>query len=154
LRGASAYIQRSAGRQTGRGGALAAAAVLALALAGCSTLGLPFGPERAVDTRTVGAIPVNATSVDTVDPSDWETVRRSLAAVAVDKTITVEWANPDTGSTGTVTAIPVAGANSCRAFATTVSDPHGIRRYSGQLCRLSDGRWQIARISPVDAHFS
>jgi len=126
----------------------------AFALGGCSTLGLPFGPELADAPQTVGSIPVSATLTDSVNPSDWEAVRRAMAAVPADKSQTVEWTNPGTGSTGTAMAIAGSVGAACRPFATTVSDPRGVRRYSGQVCRQTPGQWQLESVSADDALFS
>ena len=128
---------------------------LAIGLAGCSPFGLPFGPDAGgVSNEVVGSIPVHATLSDSVDPSDWEAVRRTIAAVPQNQSQTVNWSNPDTGSTGAVTALAAAAGASCRPFATTVSDPHGVRRYSGQVCRQIDGRWRLKSIAADDALFS
>ncbi len=58
----------------------------------------------------------------------------------------IEWSNPDTGSTGTIADLrPAAdrGGRLCRAFSTTVNDDRGIRRYRGDACQRTDGRWQL-----------
>ena len=153
MRGVAAYSERLPRRQTVR--LLGAVAMIALAgaLGGCSTLGLPFGAELA-DTQAVGSISVNATLTDSVNPSDWEAVRRTVAAVPASQSKTVAWTNPRTGSSGTAIAIAGAAGATCRPFATTVSDPRGVRRYSGQLCRSSEGQWQVKSVAADDAFFS
>ena len=42
----------------------------------------------------------------------------------------------------------------CRSFATTVNDARGIRRYRGDACRRTDGRWQLDGMAPDDAKLS
>jgi surface antigen len=133
---------------------IVALALCGMALGGCSTLGLPFGSEAAVDTTTVGSIPVSAKLSDSVNPSDWETIQRTVAAVPSNQSQTVEWTNSRTGSTGTVIALAASGNASCRAFATTISDPRGVRRYSGQVCRQLAGQWRLKSVSADDALFS
>jgi surface antigen len=129
--------------------------MLGAGLAGCSAFGLPFGPDLStrVSNETTGAIPVSLSVPENVSPSDWETVRNTVAAIPVDRAGTVEWTNPATGSTGSLTAVLVGtvqkAAMICRQFSTTVSDPHGIRRYRGQACR-SDGRWDLSGVAPDD----
>ena len=62
----------------------------------------------------------------------------------------IDWSNPDTGSTGTVTAYPVVanqGGMLCRTVATTVNDLRGIRHYRGQACQRRDGRWQLLQFT-------
>jgi surface antigen len=155
LGGVDAY-NGSGGRQhLSRTAGVAGLILIGLALGGCSSLGLPFGPRAAgVSYETVGSIPVSAKLNDSVDPSDWEAIRRTVAAVPPNQAKTLDWSNPDTRSTGAVIALAAKDGSSCRAFATTVSDAKGVRRYSGQLCRQPDGRWQLRAVAPDDALFS
>ena len=136
--------------------ALAAAGVAALA--GCATIGLPFGPDLTkVSLETTAAIPARGSSIETVDASDWETVRRTVALIPASEARTLDWSNPDTRSTGSITVAAADDAKAsaaCRAFATTVSDSHGIRRYRGQACRETSGRWQLKGVAGDDAVLS
>ena len=68
----------------------------------------------------------------------------------------LDWLNPDTGSTGTITATATAseGKFLCRSFATTVNDLRGIRRYRGEACAPDGGRWQLRGVTPDDAAIS
>ena len=55
---------------------------------------------------------------------------------------TEEWVNASTGSSGTVqTATLEASADrdNCRQFSTIVTSVGGVHRYSGAICRQSDG---------------
>jgi surface antigen len=141
-----------------RGGA--AAFLLTLALGGCASTGLPLGERdfHGVSAETTASVPVKVSVVDQVDPSDWETVRRAVAGVSeANETTRIEWSNPDTGSTGIVATLdmPVEhGGTLCRPFATTVSDVHGVRRYRGEACQRTDGRWQLFGVVADDAQFS
>lgn len=121
----------------------AALGSVALAMAGCSA--------TAIDPTHTGSL-VRAAVTDGVDPSDWETVRRTIAEIGSD-TPDLAWKNPKTGSTGTVTAAspePRAGGV-CRAFATTVNDFRGIRRYRGEACQAGDASWRLTGIVPEDS---
>ncbi len=140
-----------------------AAAVLALSLGGCAGLGLPFGAEMAgVDTSlTTGSVKptlVSARIVDGVDASDWETIRRTIAATpAQSATDRLAWRNPDTGSAGTIANLSVArqkGGLACRTFSTTVNDQRGIRLYRGDACQRGNGRWQLYGVVADDAQLS
>lgn len=133
-----------------------AALAMTLALGGCAGMGLPFG--EATETRMaqaggLRATPAKATAaIVAVDGSDWEAIRRAVAGVPETQTQEATWYNPDTGSTGTVgvsIATGVAGTL-CRPFATTVSDSRGIRRYRGDACLRTDGRWQLHGIRADD----
>ncbi len=125
-------------------------------------MGVPFGPDLAdVSPEITGSIPtkpVKVDVVDQVDPSDWETIRRAVAKIPADMGATdVEWSNPDTRSTGTIAALaaPSAGAGTlCRPFATTVNDIRGVRRYRGEACQRTDGRWQLMDVAADDALLS
>lgn len=133
--------------------AVIAAAVLSVA--GCARLGLPF---EGVSAETTGSIasarPVIAAKITSgVDPSDWQTVRQALAGMASSGTGRdgVDWRNPNTGSAGTITAYAAeeTSAGLCRAFATTVSDLRGVRRYRGQAC-IRNGDWKLTGVAPED----
>jgi hypothetical protein len=65
---------------------LIAVAAVALSLAGCAALGLPFGEADTVGVsdETTGSIATQATAADQVDPSDWEAVRRAVASVSLE----------------------------------------------------------------------
>jgi len=149
--GASSYSGGQNRRQTARPGGIAVAA-FAAGLASCSSLGLPFGP----DVTTISAIPAVISAADVVAPSDWETVRKTIATIPSGQTKTVQWSNGTTGSTGAltvlgVTAVPPA---TCRPFSTTVSDPRGVRRYRGRACRQGDGGWQLVGLVADDTLLS
>jgi surface antigen len=136
-----------------------AAAALALSLGGCAAL--PFSGELASNTAGGGKMRptlVSARVVDGVDPSDWETIRRTVAATPATADISrIEWANPDTGSTGVISDLAGAveqGSMFCRPFSTTVNDPRGIRRYNGEACQRTDGRWQLYGMAADDLTLS
>jgi hypothetical protein len=136
---------------------LAAAAALALP-AGCASLGLPLGAdEPALDPVVTGSITpaaAPAPAADAVDPSDWEAVRIALLADAAGP---LAWSNPDTGTTGTLSAqLPAADADGrlCRDFSTTLNDYRGVRRYHGEACRFGEADWRLLRVVPEDATLS
>lgn len=152
----SSYIGSGRQRQSPPFMRPAAVALLAAALGGCAGLGLPF--ESASNrTMTTGAIhKVSAKAGGNVDQSDWETVRRAIATIAGKEATsdTVDWRNPDTGSTGTITilaGVTAANDENCRNFATTINDTRGIRRYRGEACRMTNGRWQLFGVLADDS---
>ncbi len=156
------YIPALQPRQLPRVCRAVAAVALALSLGGCAGLGLPFGSDMArLDTTTTGSVRptlVSARVVDGVDASDWEAIRRTVAAVPAGSTVdSLAWRNPDTGSAGTVSSLSAAhkrGALQCRTFATTINDQRGVRRYRGETCQRSDGRWQLYGMAADDAQLS
>lgn len=138
----------------------AAVAALALSLGGCAGLGLPFGSEMTASNTSTGggarATLVKASVIDGVDASDWETIRRTIARAGGSAAGRIEWSNPDTGSTGTITDLrepAKRGDILCRGFSTTVTDVQGIRRFRGDACQRTDGRWQLYGMVPDDATF-
>ena len=140
-------------------GALAAV-LLASALTACSAVGVPFGEGksgRLANARPAAqAVPVAATVSDQVDPSDWETIRRMVAAASEKTSHTLSWRNPDTGSNGAISVLPaITRAGSlCRSFAATVNDVRGIHRYGGDACLRTDGRWQLHGVTADDTFLS
>ena len=156
------YIRALKPRQMPRACSAVAAAILALSLGGCAGLGLPFGAEVAsTDPMTTGSIRptlVSASVVDGVDASDWEAIRRTVAAIPAQSPVDrLAWRNPDTGSAGTIAALSAAHPQSglaCRTFATTINDQRGVRRYRGEACQRSNGRWQLYGMVADDAQLS
>jgi hypothetical protein len=137
------YTQRAGERQSLPYFRAAVLGGLALAAAGCSA--------TAIDPAYTGSV-VRATVADSVDPSDWEAVRRTIAGIGEDA-FDQAWKNPKTGSSGTVTAMAseARADGVCRAFATTVNDLRGIRRYRGEACHDGDAAWRLTGIVPEDS---
>jgi surface antigen len=137
-----------------------ALAGLVLSLGGCAQLGLPFveaGSRQAVDRTATGATRVSVKVSDGVDPSDWEAVRRALATAPDGYAPGIGWSNPDTGSDGTLSAsaaVAGKGGTLCRTIETTINDNRGARRYRGEACQRTNGRWQIVKVAPDDATLS
>jgi surface antigen len=132
-------------------------ALLAAALCGCSGLGMPIG-ESAVDRSlsTGGIEKVSSKQPRKVAQSDWKTVRRGIARAASDPALnrTLEWRNPETGTTGTLTVLDAVTATNdpkCRNFQTTVNDVRGIRHYRGEACEMADGRWELFGVLADDS---
>lgn len=157
--GATSYIGDGRARQSlsfARGVAIFG---VALTLGGCAGMGLPFGEAGANRLAEAGdpkPILASATVVDRVDPSDWETVRRTVAGAPGTPTFDLGWFNPDTGSSGAVAVAGVTDQNGsvCRPFATTINDERGVRRYRGDACLRTDGRWQLNGVTADDALLS
>ncbi len=129
--------------------------VAAMFLAGCSSFGMgDFARTAAVSGPATSPVPVKVSLsvVDSVDPSDWETVRRTIASIPANTTGRYGWSNPRTHSSGTLTVLPLASGSSasCRAIATTINDMRGIRSYRGEACHRRDGQWQLFGLRPDD----
>jgi hypothetical protein len=141
---------RSTGVGLMRAGAIA---LLALSLGGCAGLGLPFGERgRAAHTASASASePILASAVitDQLDPSDWETIRRTIEG-APQVAARVDWQNAITGSVGSV-ELAADSDVVCRPFVATINDLHGIRRYRGGACHMTGGRLQLRGMAADDA---
>jgi surface antigen len=125
------------------------AVIVAVGLSGCARLGLG---DVTGSVKSQKASPALVT--DRVDPSDWRMVKNALAQMPEPGVPGAEmaWQNPQTGSDGTITALASlakGGGPACRAFATTVNDTRGIRRYRGQACKI-DGDWQLTEVTVDD----
>jgi len=130
---------------------------LAVALYGCSGVGLPIG-EPAVDRSlsTGGIEKASSKQPRRVAQSDWKTVRRGIARATSDPALnrTLDWRNPETGTTGTLTVLDTVTATNdpkCRNFQTTVNDVRGIRHYRGEACEIADGRWELFGVLADDS---
>ncbi|MCX5512395.1 hypothetical protein C3941_10025 [Kaistia algarum] len=157
-------------------GRLALALVALVGLTGCGLS--PVGGRAELDTMTTGSItpaapaptvpdapPLGYASpspaaklksvIDGVAPSDWERIRL-FASTNVDQAKigeVLDWTNTDTGSNGTLSPLAASraeGDRQCRAFALTISDLRGIRRYRGDACHTADGMWQLFGVTPED----
>lgn len=84
-------------------------------------------------------------SLDNIDKLYAERAKSSAAAAPVGQTIA--WNNPDSGNSGTVTAVR-DGTNArtgayCREYRTTVDVGGRSQEAYGTSCRQPDGSWQI-----------
>jgi surface antigen len=111
-------------------------------------------PAAGLDNIETGSIVRAAHPADSLAPSDREQIRAFVVAhiAGMAEGASLEWSNPDTGSTGTVSALAARAEKgaSCRAFAVTVSDLRGVRGYRGDACRAQGGDWQLASLDPDD----
>jgi hypothetical protein len=145
----SSYIGGRRFRQSRSIAPLIAVMTLGLTLGGCAGMGLPF--EAAATGQRPAATLVSARVSDGVDPSDWEMVRRTIAAApagAADGSH--NWTNPATGSAGTVTTLGGSDDANCRAFAATVHDLRGVRGYRGEACAAANGGVKLSRVVADD----
>ena len=82
-----------------------------------------------------------------------EAIRVAISRIPANTGSGANWNNSRTGSAGTITALAVGqgGLNAaCRAFATTINDSRGIRRYRGEACLRRDGNWQLFGVTADD----
>ncbi len=91
---------------------------------------------------------------DTIEPSDWKMVRDVVAASpAQEGADAVDWANPATGTTGTIQPLSYVqprDGQPCRTFEATMTKFDGVRKYRGEACRLANGQWALFEIRALD----
>ncbi len=132
----------------------AVAAVLALALAGC-TISSQFdslftGAEK---TGSIGAAPRAKHS--SKPPSDGDLAyARAAASEALrrkEKDTSLPWENPKSGARGTVT--PLASAytqdgHTCRNFLASYVNEGEAAWLTGEACRQGKGAWEVRSLKP------
>ena len=158
--GRASYTALGAARQTrrpqSRPASIAALALVTTMLAGCSTIMMPLsgwtssqnGPPA--DEIVTGSIrkPVAA------DPAgDGEVIRRTVESASRSGTpAKLEWSNPATGNSGTISDIVEAKARNgapCRDFATTLTTIEGVSLHRGRVCQGYLGPWDLVEFAPA-----
>lgn len=121
--------------------------LMALSLSGCAVgktmSALDSDPEIITGSVTE---PVKA---EGIDPTDAEAIK--LTVVDAENTNAqsnlLAWSNPETGNSGTITAIDRyigTHGQSCKKFRTTVDSFMGISLYNGETCELKKGFWVLS----------
>lgn len=123
--------------------------VCALPLAACAS--------GAADLSKVdGTVQTSSTSSAVPDParvSDSSTIRNAVSAADIEamKGAPLAWANPDTGSRGTISALSETKAAGvlCRTFTASRESYDGVGLYKGETCLDDQGRWRIQEFKPL-----
>lgn len=133
-------------------GAMVGAVILSLA--GCAMGG--FSLEKAVpDSSTItGSVkPVHKTEIDTGKLSDQSAIKSIVSALDFTQwgKNPVPWANPDTGSQGTITTIAETKSEDvlCRQFETSREAFDGVSIYRGETCMQRGGNWTLTSFAPI-----
>lgn len=116
-------------------------------LAGCSAGGATLA-ESNVDSSVVGSIsPQTAASGDIQKLSDEATVRNAVTSADLAQLSGKElaWANADTGSRGSISALAESNEQGilCRSFTTTRESFEGVALYQGKACMAGPGNWEM-----------
>ena len=162
-REAASYTALGDGRQTRRPQsrpALAATLLfVSVTLGGCSTIRplsgwMSSSNAPPADEITTASIP-KPTVVQTAPDSDGEIVRRTVEAAAKgEAAVKLEWANPASGNSGTITDLAASRAKNgapCRDFATTLATIEGVSLYRGRACQGYAGPWDLVDFAPAGA---
>lgn len=127
-------------------------------LSGCAMSG--FDLEKAVPDKNsiTGSVaqpqPVEAAEAsDTSKLSDQNTIRNVVSALNFTQwgKTPIPWANPDTGSQGTITTVAEKKTNEvlCREFETSREAFDGAAIYRGQACMAQGGSWALTSFAPI-----
>lgn len=128
-------------------GNIAAVLAVALYLSGCA-VGKSVDKLADDGGLTTGSIPQSVV-VEDVDPGDAEQIKLAVADAGdtVSDSNLLAWSNPETGNSGTITAIDEyigTSGQSCKKFRTTVDSFMGISLYEGETCELKKGFWVLS----------
>ena len=137
---------RSAARGSRRPLILLAGPALALLLAGCAG-GIDLrdaGVDESIKTASTGAA---AGQLEDALITDQPTgrVAVSYAEPGALGEAGLAWANDHTGSRGSVTSLVEITRKGlpCRRFVTSRESYDGIKRYTGEVCRVFKDLWQV-----------
>lgn len=125
-----------------------------MALGACGAGG--FSLEKAEVDRSLytSKVPDNTgTSPDANRLADQATIRNAVSSADVDglNGQGIPWANPDTGSRGTVSALVESNERGvlCRKFAASRESFDGVTLFRGEICAAGAGTWQMLAFEPV-----
>jgi len=117
-----------------------------LVLAGCGMGGFSLEKvdvDRSLVTSSVQADTVGAAGFDV----DQITIRNAVSSADVEETAgkAIAWANPDTGSRGTITEVSEAKGKGrlCRRFTGSRESFDGVAMFRGETCMVGQGLWRI-----------
>nr|WP_249126697.1 RT0821/Lpp0805 family surface protein [Brucella oryzae] len=132
----------------------AAFGICFLSLAGCAMGGVSI--EKAVpDSSTItGSVKQpQPVETDTGKLSDQSAIKNVVSALNFTEwgKKPVPWANPDTGSQGTITTIAENNKNNqlCREFETSREAFDGVSIYRGETCMQRGGQWTVTSFAPI-----
>jgi surface antigen len=124
-------------------------------LYGCAMSGFDLEkavPDKSTITGSVNKQPVTEIT-DSSKMSDQNTIRNVVSALNFTQwgKTPIPWANPDTGSQGTITTVAEkkTEAGLCREFETSREAFDGAALYRGQACMAQGGAWALTSFAPL-----
>ena len=129
--------------------------ILCGTMAACSV----SGPKTALlesDASLITGSVSKPAKLTGIESTDTEVIKSTVAKATLKSSTSVAlaWVNPDTGSSGTITAIDRffgKHGQKCRGFKTTVSTFMGVAFYNGETCQISPTEWVLSWFRPVDS---
>lgn len=123
-------------------------------LGGCAMGG--FSLEKAVPDKTTITSSIKASQKAEPDQgsiSDQSAIKSIVSALNFSEwgKQPVPWANPDTGSQGTITSIAETRSDNllCRQFQTSREAFDGVSIYRGETCMHPGGNWTLTSFAPI-----
>lgn len=125
----------------------AIALAMALSLGACSLAAKTAGLDG--DRTLVTSSVAKTAKAEGIDSADAELIKNTVAKAETnpEPANLLAWSNPDTGNSGTITAIDrFVGSHGqkCKKFETTVDTFMGISIYDGETCELKPGFWVLS----------
>ena len=104
--------------------------------------------SAAPDSQLVSNSVTKPVQKEGIDSTDAEVIKTVVVDVEdTSSPSALAWQNPDTGNSGTITAInKFTGSHGqkCKKFQTTVDTFMGISLYNGETCELRKGFWVLS----------
>lgn len=134
-------------RRPGKPLFLLAAQALAVVLAGCAG-GIDLRKAAVDEGIVTGSVAPAALQPNDILLSDQFTIRDAVSSAdpASVRKSGLAWANDRTGSRGSVIALveTVRKDMPCRRFVTSRESFDGVKRYTGEICRVVGDLWQVS----------
>jgi hypothetical protein len=136
---------------------LSAAAVLAVALGGCSisspALDSLFGGSDNDHTASITPPPGSKEAAELPPEHDLAYARAAASQVLARgiKDASQPWENPETGARGTVTPVATAyvqDGQTCRDFLASYITPRSQAWLQGEACKPQRGSWEVRSLKP------
>lgn len=125
---------------------LLAGPALSALLAGCAG-GMDLRDAAVDETIKTGSTGATGQNPDPL-VSDRMTIRDAVSSADPEAfgATGLAWANDRTGSRGTVTALVEVTRKGlpCRQFVTSRESFDGVKRYTGEVCRVGGDLWQVS----------
>lgn len=120
---------------------------LILGLSGCAVAGNSL-PELADSDALVTNSVAEKAKPEGIAQTDAELIKTTVAnAKNPSKSLKLAWANPETGTSGTILAIDKfmgKHGQRCRGFKTSVANFMGIALYDGEACQITPEKWVLS----------
>jgi surface antigen len=128
---------------------------LGIATASCSLSG-PKIASLESDASLVTDSVSEPVKKEGIASTDADVIKTTVAQARIKpgSSLALAWANPSTGSSGTIMAIDKylgKHGQKCRVFKTTVSTFMGIAFYNGEACQISPKEWVLSWFRPSES---